>query len=88
MRRPCASSQLLVSSLKMASFDGNHVGFDARLLRRVGDEPEVVVVLVVLINFGGYVCQVQYGLHARGDFGGEDVAPTVGEASPISPQWT
>ena len=59
--------------------DGNHVGFDARLLCRVGDEPEVVVVLVGLVNLGGHVRQVQYGLHARGDFGGEDVAPTVGE---------
>ena len=59
--------------------DGNHVGFDARLLCRVGDEPEVVVVLVGLVNLGGHVRQVQYGLHSRGDFGGEDVAPTVGE---------
>ena len=55
------------------------MGFDARLLSRVGDEPEVVVVLVGLVNLGGHVRQVQYGLHARGDFGGEDVAPTVGE---------
>ena len=55
------------------------MGFDARLLRRVGDEPEVVVVLVVLVNLGAHVRQVQYGLHAGGDFGGEDVAPTVGE---------
>ena len=55
------------------------MGFDARLLRRVGDEPEVVVVLVVLVNLGAHVRQVQYGLHAGGNFGCEDVAPTVGE---------
>ena len=67
--------------------DGNHMGFDTRLLCRVGDEPEVVVVPRCSRQSRGHMRQVQYGLHTRGDFGAKMWRHRLVKASPISPQW-